>query len=89
MKDSTIYAKIVEVKDETVLLKCLIDPEQNYTEMRLFERYILDSVDLFPGNCIKIHLTSGPGWMQMDVHQVQTAEMHYVEKLLIENESEE
>jgi len=82
--DVTIYGRIEEVKEDTVEVACIMDEETGYIEHRLFkkEHFPLTPQEIFKGNFIKIHMTSGPGWMQADYHTMKTSEMHHVTKLL-------
>ena len=78
-----VYCKIVELNGEHVKVACLIDHEIDHIKYRLLDRNICDGiVDIFVGNYIRLHITSGPGWMQMDVHSLKISEMHLVRKLL-------
>lgn len=83
MTDVWIYCRVVQVQEKTITLDCLID--ENTIERRIFDgEVVFDGVN-YVGNFIKLHIMSGPGWSQMDVHQVQFSEMYKVAKLINDN----
>lgn len=91
MKDDfTIYGRIVEVKEDTVEVMCIMEEETGHIEHRLFkkEHFPLTEQEIFKGNFIKMHMTSGPGWMQMDFYTMKTSEMYHVTKLLNDDTEE-